>query len=155
MKFIRPIIVVVVLSFFGIILYTAKPNLKSPFARIDIKAAAQQQHQQFRVYSSDKLVERADWDAGIDTYTIHSEDEKISFQIRPISDCEATILLRGIYQTYKDLSRKKLWVKYRSLKINGKEILKAPVNVWHDKPFSYTFPINKETSYDIEVIQIK
>lgn len=37
-----------------------------------------------------------------------------------------------------------LWIDYKSIKINGKEILSTPVATWHDKPFRYEIPMKDE-----------
>ena len=34
-----------------------------------------------------------------------------------------------------------LWIDYRSIKIDGKEILSSPIAVWHDKPWRYEMPV--------------
>lgn len=34
-----------------------------------------------------------------------------------------------------------VWADYRSIRVNGKEILSAPVAVWHDKPYRFEMPV--------------
>ena len=34
-----------------------------------------------------------------------------------------------------------VWVDYKSIKIDGKEILDAPVATWHNRPFCYEMPV--------------
>lgn len=46
-----------------------------------------------------------------------------------------------------------LWVDYKSIKINGKEILSSPITTWHDKPFRYEIPVKDGQIVTVEVIQ--
>ena len=46
-----------------------------------------------------------------------------------------------------------LWVDYKSIKIDGKEILSAPVETWHDKPFRYEMPVKDGQIVKVEVVQ--
>lgn len=46
-----------------------------------------------------------------------------------------------------------LWVDYKSIKINGKEILSVPVETWHDKPFRYEMPVKDGQVVKVEVMQ--
>ncbi|MBP3686953.1 MAG: glycosyltransferase [Alphaproteobacteria bacterium] len=46
-----------------------------------------------------------------------------------------------------------LWVDYKSIKINGKEILSSPITTWHDKPFRYEMPVKDGQIVTVEVIQ--
>ncbi len=34
-----------------------------------------------------------------------------------------------------------IWIDYKSIKIDGKEILSSPIAVWHDKPWRYEMPV--------------
>lgn len=44
-----------------------------------------------------------------------------------------------------------VYVKYKSIKIDGTEILNAPIEVWHDKPFKYTYNVTDKQQIKIEV----
>ena len=46
-----------------------------------------------------------------------------------------------------------LWVDYKSIKIDGKEILSVPVETWHDKPFRYEMPVKDGQVVKVEVMQ--
>ena len=46
-----------------------------------------------------------------------------------------------------------LWVDYKSIKINGKEQLTAPVATWHDKPYRFEMPVKDGQVINIEVAQ--
>ena len=46
-----------------------------------------------------------------------------------------------------------LWIDYRSIKIDGKEILSSPIAVWHDKPWSYQMSVKDGQEVWIEYEQ--
>ena len=50
-------------------------------------------------------------------------------------------------------TRFRLWVDYKSIKINGKEQLSAPVQTWHDKPYRFEMPVKDGQVINIEVAQ--
>ena len=50
-------------------------------------------------------------------------------------------------------SRIPLWVDYKSIKINGQEILSEPVSVWHDTPFRYEMPVKDGQTLNIQITQ--
>ncbi|MBQ4084690.1 MAG: hypothetical protein IJC30_03435 [Alphaproteobacteria bacterium] len=149
--FIRFIITVTVLIVFtGILLYL-KPKQRASTARVDVKSVISSDEKKLRVYAFGREEMKADWTSGTDVYAIHTENKKFSFSIYAISDCDTVLLLRGPYDVYGDLSHKKLWVKYVSVRINGEEILGKNVDAWHDEPYQYTFSAQKGNTYNIEV----
>lgn len=52
-----------------------------------------------------------------------------------------------------DGTRFPLWIDYKSIKINGKEQLTAPVATWHDKPYRFEMPVKDGQVINIEVAQ--
>lgn len=44
------------------------------------------------------------------------------------------------------------WINYKSIRIDGKELLSNPISAWHDKPFRYQMAVkhNQEITIDIE-----
>lgn len=46
-----------------------------------------------------------------------------------------------------------LWIDYKSIKINGKEQLTAPVATWHDKPYRFEMPVKDGQVVTVEVVQ--
>ncbi len=46
-----------------------------------------------------------------------------------------------------------IWIDYKSIKINGKEILSTPVATWHDKPYRYEMPVKDGQEITLEVEQ--
>lgn len=52
-----------------------------------------------------------------------------------------------------DGTRFPLWIDYKSIKINGKEQLTAPVATWHDKPYRFEMPVKDGQVVTVEVVQ--
>lgn len=50
-------------------------------------------------------------------------------------------------------SRMPLWIDYKSIKIDDKEILSEPVATWHDKPFKYEMPVEDGQEVTLEIEQ--
>ncbi|MGN1091244.1 MAG: hypothetical protein ACI4RJ_01970, partial [Alphaproteobacteria bacterium] len=46
-----------------------------------------------------------------------------------------------------------VWIDYKSIKIDGKEILSIPVSVWHDKPYRYEMPVKDGQEITLEIKQ--
>ena len=46
-----------------------------------------------------------------------------------------------------------IWIDYKSIKIDGKEILSSPIAVWHDKPWRYEIPVRDGQEVWIEYEQ--
>ena len=46
-----------------------------------------------------------------------------------------------------------LWIDYKSIRIDGKEILEFPIATWHDKPFHYKMPVKDGQEITIEFEQ--
>ena len=43
------------------------------------------------------------------------------------------------------------WIDYKSIKINGTEILSSPISTWHDKPYRYKMPVQNTQELTIEI----
>lgn len=52
-----------------------------------------------------------------------------------------------------DGTRFPLWIDYKSIKINGKEQLTAPMATWHDKPYRFEMPVKDGQVVTVEVVQ--
>ena len=52
-----------------------------------------------------------------------------------------------------DGTRFPLWIDYKSIKINGKEQLTAPVATWHDKPYRFEMPVKDGQVVTVEIVQ--
>ena len=46
-----------------------------------------------------------------------------------------------------------VWLDYKSIKIDGKEILSSPIAVWHNKPWRYEMPVRDEQEVWVEYEQ--
>ena len=51
-----------------------------------------------------------------------------------------TVIFRGPDMKFDD-KRFPVWNDYKSIKIDGKEVLTSPIAVWHDKPWRYEMPV--------------
>ena len=43
-----------------------------------------------------------------------------------------------------------VWIDYKSIKIDGKEVLSSPIAVWHDKPWRYVMPVKDKQKVRVE-----
>ncbi|MBR1600396.1 MAG: glycosyltransferase family 61 protein [Alphaproteobacteria bacterium] len=80
----------------------------------------------------------------------NSKVQKITLRI--IKNGKLTICFKGIYRCCND-HHIPLWVNYRSIKINGQEILSDTVNTWHDKPFNYSMYVVDKQVISVEIEQ--
>ena len=62
------------------------------------------------------------------------------------------IWFRGI-DKYCDNKRFPVWIDYKSIKINSKELLTAPVKTWHDEPYFYEMPVEAGQKVKVEFEQ--
>ena len=46
-----------------------------------------------------------------------------------------------------------VWNDYKSIKIDGKEVLSSPIAVWHDKPWRYAMPARNGQVVSVEYEQ--
>ena len=78
--------------------------------------------------------------------------DKNKILIRAVKDGLLKIDFRGQNILY-DNKRVPVWIDYKSIKIDGKEILDAPVAAWHDKPFHYEMPVKDGQEIILEIEQ--
>jgi hypothetical protein len=71
---------------------------------------------------------------------IEGAELKQSISLKAIKSGKLQIAFRGSDKRANNV-RYPLWIDYRSIKIDGKEILSSPVATWHDKPFKYEMPV--------------
>lgn len=71
---------------------------------------------------------------------IQGNQLKNTIKLKVIKDGILKIIFKGID---KRIEKEKLplWIDYKSIKIDGKEILDFPVATWHDKPYIYETPV--------------
>ena len=82
-----------------------------------------------------------------------SANNKIqNITIKSIQDGKLRLDFKGIYKNI-DGKNFPVWADYKSIKIDGKEILSAPIATWHDKPFRYEMPVKDGQIVKVEVVQ--
>ena len=72
--------------------------------------------------------------------------------IRAIQDGKLVLSFKGQDKRFEGV-RFPVWIDYKSIKIDGKEILSAPIATWHDKPFRYEKPVKDGQIVKVEVVQ--
>lgn len=75
-----------------------------------------------------------------------------SLNLKAVKDGKLQIFFRGPDKRFNNV-RYPLWIDYKSIKIDGKEILSAPVATWHDKPFKYEMPVKDGQNITVEIKQ--
>ena len=75
-----------------------------------------------------------------------------SLNLKAVKDGKLQIFFRGPDKRFNNV-RYPLWIDYKSIKINGKEILSTPVATWHDKPFKYEMPVKNGQNITVEIKQ--
>lgn len=83
---------------------------------------------------------------------LESSEFKIKLDITVINSGKLTFKFLGKDKRYEK-ERLPLWVDYKSIKINSKEILSAPIATWYDKPFGYDIPVKDGQQITVEVEQ--
>ncbi|WP_428074354.1 glycosyltransferase [Candidatus Avelusimicrobium aviculae] len=83
---------------------------------------------------------------------VESHKRNLQIEIKAIQNGILTLSFRGQYKCYKK-AIVPLWVDYKSIKIDGKEISSAPIEVWHDKPFRYEMPVKDGQTVLVEIEQ--
>lgn len=130
--------------------YIQKQLLSS---RIDIKNNGTEQNR-VKIIASNCKIETPSWFTNAQGVgqVVEYNNRIQKMTIKVIQDGRLYFAFRGIY---KHIGEKNLpiWIDYKSIKIDGKEILSAPVQVWHDKPYRYEIPVKDGQTIEIEAIQ--
>ena len=121
--------------------------------RIDIKNFGTE-HNNIEVLTTDGKITEPAW------YTNSQGIGKIlqgngmvnTVKIRAISDGSIHISFRGQDKSYRG-QRIPVWIDYKSIKIDGNEILFAPIETWHDEPFKYEMPVKDGQEITLEIEQ--
>lgn len=74
---------------------------------------------------------------------IEGAELKQSISLKAIKSGKLQLTFKGSDRRANNV-RYPLWIDYKSIKIDGKEILSSPVATWHDKPFKYEMPVKDE-----------
>ena len=83
---------------------------------------------------------------------VESSKKFQSLKIKAIQDGKLRLDFRGQDKRFEGV-RFPVWIDYKSIKIDGKEILSAPVATWHDKPFRYEMPVKNGQIVKVDVVQ--
>ena len=71
---------------------------------------------------------------------IEGAELKQSISLKAIKSGKLQLTFKGPDRRANNV-RYPLYIDYKSIKIDGKEILSSPVATWHDKPFKYEMPV--------------
>ncbi|MBO6293073.1 MAG: hypothetical protein J6N51_12600 [Selenomonas sp.] len=82
---------------------------------------------------------------------VHDCCKEMKLHLKCYGNGALNLTCRAIDFYLHSIRRLKLWVKYTSIIINGKELLSEPVNVWHDKPFVYKIDVQDGDELDVEI----
>ena len=83
---------------------------------------------------------------------LRSSANRGKIKIHIISDGKLTVNFLGPDMHFGG-NRVPVWIDYKSIKIDGKEILPSPVATWHDKPWRYEMPVKNGQEVWIEYEQ--
>lgn len=124
-------------------------------ARIDIKNIGNQSNR-FEITSNDKsvIIKAPPYltnERGIGQ-TVWFSNLSQKLEIKVIQSGTLFMSFKGQDKRFNG-ARFLFWVDYSSIKIDGREILAAPVSVWHDKDFRYEMPVKNGQIVKVEVAQ--
>lgn len=126
----------------------------STTARADI-SAAYTENPTFLVHYNQSLqpLPEAAWmpKLGNRGVVVQKAGHQMDFTITALQDVDITIFLRGPDVRNAEGKRKEKWVEYTSFAINGESIKMDNPQVWHDKPFTYTFHAKQNNLYQIKL----
>ncbi len=83
---------------------------------------------------------------------VESSKKLQNITIKAIQDGKLVLSFKGQDKRFEG-TRFPVWIDYKSIKIDGKEILSAPVATWHDKPYRYEMPVKDGQVINVEVVQ--
>ena len=75
-----------------------------------------------------------------------------NIKIKAIGDGLLKINFRGQDKRFED-KHIPVWIDYKSIKVDGKELLAEPVATWHDKPYTYETHVKNDQEIVLEVEQ--
>ena len=82
-----------------------------------------------------------------------SSQTKQNLNIKIIKDGKLRFDFRAQDKRNENGVHMPVWIDYKSIKIDGKEILTAPVATWHDKPFRYEMDVKDGQTVMVEIEQ--
>ena len=84
---------------------------------------------------------------------VSGSSTKQKLSIKAIKSGTLQFNFRGQDKRNPDNTRFPLWIDYKSIKIDGKELLSMPVATWHDKPYRYELPVKDGQQITVEFEQ--
>jgi hypothetical protein len=131
--------------------------LKYITARIDIKNLGTEENVIVvaKISDSNAKIQKPAWfknETGQGT-VIQSTKGNMTLEIKCIGDGVLKVWLRGLDCRDRNKKRFPVWIDYKSIKIDGREILSAPVATWHDKPYHYEMPVKDGQTVSVEIEQ--
>lgn len=94
-------------------------------------------------------VSRPDWMNG-DGVIVSCANQKQHFDIQTSQDGKLMLYFRGHDYRYEG-KRFPVYITYKSIKIDGVEILEKPFNAWHDKSFKYELNVKNSQNISIDI----
>ena len=94
-------------------------------------------------------VSRPDWMNG-DGVIVSCANQKQHFDIQTSQDGKLMFYFRGHDYRYEG-KRFPVYITYKSIKIDGVEILEKPFNAWHDKSFKYELNVRNGQNISIDI----
>lgn len=121
-------------------------------SRIDIKNIGKEGNT-VEVQTTEKLL-KPTWfkNAQGQGQVLETNKEHIRFSLKAIQDGKLSLSFKGQDKRVEG-TRIPLWIDYKSIKINGKEISSVPIETWHDKPFHYEMPVKDGQTVLVEIVQ--
>jgi hypothetical protein len=153
-KYIILSMIVVIIAVVAVSLYNKTPE--KTVARVDITTAlVDEKKPQFEIYvdGSEAKEQQSGWMSqfGVQGYVIQKDDGVKDIELKALKNATINITLRGIWEKGSDDKAMERWVKYTSMTVNGEDVLKEPIDVWHDKPFVHTIKAKSGEEYKIHV----
>ena len=84
---------------------------------------------------------------------VSGSSSKQKLTIKAIKSGTLRFDFRGQDKRDVNKTRFPLWIDYKSIKIDGKELLSAPIATWHDKPYRYEMPVKDGQEITVEFEQ--
>ena len=75
-----------------------------------------------------------------------------TIKVSAINDGVIALEFKGQDQRFEN-KRYPIWIDYKSIKIDGKEILSNPIITWHNKPYRYEVPVKDGQEIKLEIEQ--
>lgn len=83
---------------------------------------------------------------------IENDANPSKFKIKAIKDGKLVLSFRGQDKRHNN-ERYPVWIDYKSIKVDGKELLSQFVATWHDKPYKFEMPVKDGQVINLEVEQ--